>query len=79
MTKIEMLDKLNQIVCSVEALPDGVSPIAVAVSNTAEYIQLSSYGEVPEATSVVEVEGDDGPYKEYRAEVLGVSVIWLGA
>lgn len=77
MTKIEMSDMLNRIVCAVEALPDGADPIAAYVCGRRDYVQLSSSAETPPALEVAEVEGDNGPYKEYRAEVLGVSVIWI--
>lgn len=77
MTKTEMLDKVNRIVRALEALPDGAKPIAVYSCDGHDYIQLSSTAETPPASETVDVEGDSGRYKEYRADVLGVSAIWL--
>lgn len=77
MTKAEMLDKLALIREAVAALPDDVRPLSVSISGPSDYIQLSSLGKTLEPTSVVEVESVSGPYKEYRADVLGVPVVWL--
>lgn len=77
MTKIEMLDKLALIREAVAELPDGATMLSVSIGDPSWYIQISSLGETLEATSVAEVEDDDGPYKEYRTEVLGIPVIWL--
>lgn len=78
MTKIEMLEKLALIREAVAALPNDARPISVTVSGPYGYIQISLIGETPEATSAVEIEGDSGPHKEYRADFLGVPVVWLG-
>lgn len=77
MTKTEMLNKVNRIVRALEALPDGANPIAVYGCDGHDYIQLSSTEETPPASETVDVESDGGLYKEHRADVLGVSVIWL--
>lgn len=77
MTKIEMLDRLALIREAVAALPDGARPLSVTVSESSDYIHISSFGETLEATRIVDVEGVSCPYEEYRADVLGVLVIWL--
>lgn len=78
MTKIEMLDKLNRMVCAVEALPNGAEPIAASVSITSEYIHIASYGETLDGAIATEREGEGGPFVEYEANILGVPVIWVG-